>query len=286
MWRIIQTLSRFGNAILFVVLQLSALLLIINLNNTHKRISQSFFLKVSASVSSLNTQITNYFSLGRENDKLMEENILLREQLLAMQNEVTLYKNRVPYQPGFIHLPDSMLPLQGFEFIPALAINNSTNRNYNYITLNKGTKHGVGKDMGLVSPDGICGRIIESSENYSLAISVLNKKFSVSSRMMHNQNIGPLTWDGRDPDFAWLEDIPLTSAIIIGDTVVTSGYSTLFPAGIQVGFVESYDNNVQVGFYRVRVKLATNFRGLRNLYVVRHGHQAEIAGLEANEKEN
>lgn len=286
MWRIIQTLSRFGNAILFVVLQLSALLLIINLNNTHKRVSQSFFLQVSAAVSSVNTQITNYFSLGRENEKLMEENIHLREQLLALENEVTLYQNRVPYQPGFIHLPDSLLPLQGFEFIPALAINNSINRNYNYITLNKGSKHGVGRGMGVVSPDGISGMIIESSENYSLAISILNKKFSLSCRMMHNQNIGPLTWDGRDPDYAWLEDIPLTSAIIIGDTVVTSGYSTIFPAGMQVGFVESYDNNVQEGFYRVKVELATNFRGLRNLYVVKHKHQAEIEVLEANQKEN
>ena len=286
MWRILQTLSRFGNAILFVVLQVIALLLITNLNKTHKRVSQAFFLQVSASISAVNTQVSNYFSLGKENEKLMDENIHLREQLLNYQNQIQLFKNRIPYQPGFIHLPDSLLPLQGFEFIPAMAINNSITRNYNYITLNKGTNHGVGRGMGLVSPDGIAGMIIESSENYSLAISVLNKKFSMSSRMQQNQNIGPLTWDGRDPDFSWLEDIPLTSQIIKGDTVLTSGYSTIFPAGIMVGVVDSYDNNVQEGFYRVRVKLATNFRGLRNLYVVKHMHQAEIEALEAKEKEN
>lgn len=280
MWRVLQVFVRYGNVLLFIFLELIALVLIINLNKEHNQISQRFFLQISSGINDANTRVRDYFALGQENRKLMEENRLLMQQVESLEQEISIFKNKIPYQPGFFNLPDSLLPIQGYDFIPARTINNTVDKNYNYITLDKGRMHGVENGMGVLSPDGIAGMVIETSKRYALAISVLNKKFNLSAKLVHNQNIGPITWDGRDADYGYLQDIPRTSEIIIGDTVVTSGYSVIFPAGMLVGVVESYNADAKVGFYTVKVRLSTNFRGLGNVYIVKHEYAAEIDSLE------
>ena len=300
MWRIIQFLGRFGNIILFLFLELVALLIIVTVNKPHREISQGILLESSASLSSFQASIGGYFNLASENAKLQAQDSILMTELQSARDSLKTYMFRRPTDLDFIHLPDSirndstfdrtkpiplnlpdsLFPVQGFRFMPCRTINNSTRNNYNYITIDRGRRHGVQEGMGIISPDGVAGQITQVSRNYSLAQSVLNKKFNLSSKLLRNKNIGTITWDGVNPDYATLKYIPQTSVIAVGDTVVTSGYSFTFPPNYFIGTVSAYDAETEDGFFNIKVELATNFRALDNMFVVQHEHKAEIDSLQ------
>jgi rod shape-determining protein MreC len=178
-------------------------------------------------------------------------------------------------------LPVEILPVGGYGFLPARAINNTVHLNYNYITLDKGSSNGVEMDMGVISPDGVAGQVVGVSKNFSLVMSVLNKKFRTSARLLGNNNMGVLGWEGDKAGVAKLEFIPQTSTMHIGDTVETTGFSTVFPPNYMVGTVADFDKKAGDGFYTITVKLATDFRGLDNLFLVRHAYKNEIDELES-----
>jgi rod shape-determining protein MreC len=303
MWKIIRFLGRFGNFLLFLFLEMIALIVIITVNKPQREISQGLLLEVSGSFAETQQTVSRYFSLFSENDKLQGRVAELNSQILMMQDSLNEVLNRMPKSLDYMVIPDSiakdscalqdftsrelspsMMPVSSYRFIPAVAINNSVNLNYNYITINKGRNHGVTLDMGIISPDGIAGQIVEVSAHYSLALSLLNKKFRTGAKLLRNSNVGTLRWEGDNADYAWLDFIPQTSTINIGDTVTTSGYSTVFPGGYMVGTVDQYNTDSQDGFFQIKVKLATNFRGLHNVYIVQHSHRAEIDSLEQNKR--
>lgn len=282
MGRIIEFLQRFGNIGLFLLLEFIALLLIVNRNEHQRKVFKSMTLAMSGSLYQVSSGITKYFNLSEQNEKLQEENNGIRQELIQLRNELAIYKYEFPYNPTFTTFPDSVLPAEAYDFISCRAIKSSINSNYNYITLNQGSKQGVTEGMGLLSPEGVAGRVIAVGKNYSLALSVLNKKFKLSTKLQKNNNVGTLSWDGADPSIGVLEFIPETAAVTEGDQVVTSGYSTLFPENFVVGTVDSYHNENKDGFHEIRVKLATNFRALGNLYLVQHRYEAEIDSLTLN----
>lgn len=300
MWRIVQLLGKFGNFFLFLFLELIALLIIVTFNKPQREISQSLLLETSASLSSFQSSIGGYFNLGSENEKLQELNAELLAELQNARDSIKTYQFRRPTSLDFIHLPDSLkndstfdrtkaipldlpdslFPVQGFRFLPCLTINNSTHNNYNYITIDRGSRHGVRSGMGLIAPNGVAGQITQVSRNYALAQSVLNKKFNLSSKLLTNKNIGTITWDGADPEFAILKFIPQTSIISRGDTVVTSGYSFTFPPNYFIGTVADYDAETEDGFFNIKVKLAVDFQSIDNMFVVMHDRKPEIDSLQ------
>lgn len=282
MGRIIEFLRRFGNVGLFLLLQFIAFLLIVNRNDHQKKVFKSVTLSVSSSLYQVRSGITQYFYLNEQNDLLQGENNDLKREVIQLRNELHAYKFKSPLAPTFTTLPDSLFPADAYDFIACRSIKSSINSNYNYVTLNKGAMHGVTEGMGLLSPQGVAGRVIVVSKHYSLAISVLNKKFKLSAKLLKNNNVGSLSWNGEDPTVGILDFIPETATVTEGDQVVTSGYSTIFPENFVVGRVESYDNNNKDGFHTIRVKLATNFRALGNLYLVRQRYESEIDSLELN----
>jgi rod shape-determining protein MreC len=300
MWRIFRFLGRFGNFLLFLFLELVALIVIITVNQKHHSISQGLLLEMSGSLAEAQTGIYSYFNLRSENNKLKERTAELQSQILLLRDSLDVVFNRRPKTLNYIilgdsvtrdsclmeefvklELPDSLMPVSRYKFIPAVAVNNSVDNNYNYITLNKGRNQGVVMDMGIISPEGIAGQVVEVSANYSLALSVLNKKFRTGAKLLRNSNVGTIEWEGGDPEYALLKYIPQTSIINIGDTVVTSGYSTLFPKDYMIGTVAEYNMETQDGFFQIRIRLATSFRGLHNVFLVRHSHDAEIDSIEA-----
>jgi len=258
-------------------------------------------LEMSGSLAQAKSSAFSYFNLGTENEKLKAHLAALQSQVLLLKDSLNVVLHRRPDSLNFmvvpdsiskdscllmeytkLVLPDSLMPISGHTFIPAVAVNNSVNLNYNYITLNKGSNHGVKMDMGVISPDGIAGQVVNVSANYSLALSVLNDKFRTGAKLLHNANVGTIRWTGTDPNLATLNFIPQTSQITIGDTVVTSGYSTVFPRDYMIGTVFAINQQTQDGFYDITVLLGTNFRGLHNVFLVKHSHQAEIDSLEQN----
>jgi len=296
MWRIFQFLGRFGNFILFLVLELVALLIVVTFNKPQREISQRMLLETSGNVSQVQYSIGEYFDLRSQNSELQDQNARLMAQIELMRDSLRTIRFRQPTQFDFqilpdslkndsaylasltipIDLPDSMFPEPGYVFMPARTINSTVHLNYNYITIDKGRRHGILPGMGLISPDGVAGQVTSVSQNYARALSLLNKKFNLSAKLLRNSNIGNLTWEGSNPDYATLQFIPQTSTIAVGDSVVTSGYSTTFPPNYFVGVVEDFDAMTKDGFFNIKVKLASNFRSLDALYVVMHEHRDEL----------
>lgn len=281
MWRLIEFLQRFGKILLFLLLEVTSLALVFTRNNNHRAISQGFLLEVSGSLQKTNNSIFSYFNLRTENERLLSENSRLDSQLVRLNTELDTYRFCYPEGSHYTTVPDSLLASSGFYFLPARAINNSVDKSYNYITLDKGSRNGVREGMGIISPDGIVGMVTHVSKNYSLALSMLNKKFRVSAKLLHNQNVGTMGWDGQKPTQGILMYIPQTSEIAIGDTVVSSGYSTLFPENFFIGTVSGFDTREQDGFFHIRVDLSVDFRSLGNVYLVGHIQRPEIDSLEA-----
>jgi rod shape-determining protein MreC len=301
MWRIIRFLGRFGNFLLFLLLEMIALIVVITVNKPQREISQGLFLEVSGTLAEAQQTMSGYFNLRSENDKLNYRLAELQSRNLLLQDSLNEVFHRIPDSMGYLVPSDSirrdscamqelerqelsLMPVSTYKFIPAVAINNSVDLNYNYITLNKGSIHGVTLDMGIISPEGIAGQVVGVSAHYALALSVLNKKFRTGAKLLRNSNVGTLRWEGENASYAWLDFIPQTSKIQIGDTVITSGYSTVFPGNYMIGTVGEFNTDSQDGFFQIKVKLSTNFRGLHNVYFVQHSHREEIDSLEQNKR--
>ena len=281
MWRIIEFFGRYGNILLFLFLEILSLLTIISFNEKQNFAFQKFSHEISGKFSGWNHRVSSYFFLGEQNLKLQEENARLNEESVLLRQKVANYQYRFPYSRDFIFSSDSLLALNYFDFIPARVINNSLNQNYNYLTLDKGEIHGIKKNMGIISPTGIAGMVISVSKNFSIALSVLNKNFRLSARVTSNRNVGSLSWDGSSPDFGHLDFIPQTSPLEVGDTVLTSGYSSVFPEDYMVGTVSRVDETNHTGFYNIEVKFSTNFHSLDQVYFVKSQDRSELDSLEA-----
>jgi rod shape-determining protein MreC len=158
-------------------------------------------------------------------------------------------------------------------------LNNSIFRQHNYITLDKGRSAGVKPEMGVISSEGIVGVVRGVSENFSSVISLLNSELSVSAKLKNSGYYGSFNWTGRDYRYGKLQDIPLHVDVSIGDTVITSGYSAIFPEGILVGFVEEYQEKGG-RFLELTVELSTDFKKLNNVYIVKNLLKEEQKELE------
>ncbi|HKK42641.1 MAG TPA: rod shape-determining protein MreC, partial [Bacteroidales bacterium] len=166
-----------------------------------------------------------------------------------------------------------------YQHTSAVVIENSINKQKNFFTLNKGRKQGIHADMAVISEDGVAGMIVGVSDNFSVAMSLLNLDFKLSSRMKSNGYFGSLTWDGKNPHEAILNDIPQHVTVSIGDTVETTGYSAIFPEGIKIGVVKSY-KRPGGDFYKITVRLFTDFRKLHFVDVIGNLKKTELLELQ------
>jgi len=178
----------------------------------------------------------------------------------------------------FFSLSDS-IHQQQYEYTTAGVINNSVNRQKNFFTIDKGKKQGLFVDMAVESSDGVAGIIVGCSDNFSVAMSLLNLDFRLSARIKSNGSFGSLSWDGRDYRYAVLNEIPQHVPLSIGDTIETTGYSTIFPEGIMVGTVGDFEKT-DVDFYKITIYLATDFKRLTYIKVIGNLKKTEQQELE------
>jgi rod shape-determining protein MreC len=221
-----------------------------------------------------------YFNLIDENDKLLYQIKEIRQEYLKVRDELTLYKNQLPLKLEYRLIPDSLLPAEEFKFIPAQVVNNSLDKSYNFLTINKGYLNGVRKGMGVISEEGVLGQVVSVTDNYAMAMSILNKNFKLSAKIYQENFFGSLSWSGGSPEYADLEYIPLHVNIKEGDTIVTSGFSSIFPEGFRVGIIEEFEEKSEDGFYKIRVKLNSRPGNAYHVYVLSNMHRAEIDSLE------
>ena len=172
------------------------------------------------------------------------------------------------------------VPQADYQLFKAHVIKNSLNLVDNYITLDKGSSSGIRSEMGVVDGNGIVGIVYETSPSYSVVISVLNSKSNISCKIIGSDYFGYLKWEHGDSRYAYLKDLPRHAEFNLGDTVVTSGFSTVFPEGIMVGTVDDMSDSNDGLSYLLKIKLATDFGKLSDVRVVARTGQEEQKKLE------
>jgi rod shape-determining protein MreC len=257
MRNLLNFLARYNNLIIFLLLEGVAIYLVVT-GNEYQNVR--ILKNVRVLTAGIENKIANtraYLNLHDINTKIAQENVTLRNQMDRMNQK----EDRL-----FFSVSDSIHG-QNYFYTSAEIVNNSTNRQKNFFTLNKGKKQGVDIDMAVSSPDGVAGIIVSSSENFSVAMSVLNLDFKLSARMKSNGYFGSLSWDGRDYRYAILNEVPQHVIINEGDTVSTTGYSAIFPEGIMVGVVSDFEKTGG-DFYKIRVLLATDFKKINYVKII------------------
>jgi rod shape-determining protein MreC len=255
--------------ILFILFETIAFFLLFRYNTFHKAKIVTLTHSIRGGFSRGFINIKEYLSLRQENRKLIEENNKLYN-LLKSSYRITSFES--------FNVNDSVYKRK-YIYTNAKVINNSTNKQYNYITLNKGKSHGIEQDMAVLSNDGIVGIVKDVTDNYSLVISLLNRNFKVNAKIKRTGYFGPLLWTGKGHSKAILTDIPHHVKILIGDTVVTSGYSAIFPEGYMIGITSDY--KLKGGnYYEITVDLATDFKNLSSVQVVKNLYREEQIELE------
>ncbi len=226
--------------------------------------------EVSAKVYEISANTKEYLLLKDENDRLAKENAFLL--------------NRIKF--GYAAIPlktytkNDTLYKQVYQFINGKAINSSINKRNNYLTLNIGAQQGVTHDMAVITSNGIIGIVKDVSENFSSVMSILHKDVRVNCQLKKDGIYGPLIWDGSDYQFSNLIDIPTHARIKKGDTIITSSLSGIFPEGLMVGTVESYERKQNESFYTVKVRLSADFKKVNHISVIKYHYKTERDSLE------
>jgi len=247
-------------------------MLTVRSHSYHNSIFLSSANAVSGNAYAIKSDFTRYFGLEEENKKLVEENIRLRMML-----------ENLTENPDEVSIDTTVIP-ENYSFISARAIKNDYSKSKNYITINKGSSDGIVPDRGVISPKGIIGIISNTSKNFATIQSILNTRSQINAKLKKSEHFGSLIWDTKDPNLVQLIQIPRLAPVVVGDTIVTGGKSTIFPKGILIGKVEKYTLG-EDDSYTLDVRLFNDMTSLRNLYIIENLQAEEILKLE-KETEN
>lgn len=269
-------LWRYNFFLLFLGMESLSIFLIIRNSNFHRA---SYINSTNAVVARINetvSSITEYINLSKANEALLRENAALHSLL-----------------PGSFYIDSVLKKLvtdtvhrQQYTFVTARVINNSVNRRNNYLTLNKGSLQGIKPEMGVVSAQGVVGIVKDTGLHFSSALSLLHKDTRISAKLKKNGYIGSLVWDGYDFRRALLKDIALHVNLAMGDSVVTSSFSSIFPEGIMIGVVENFEKKEGDKFYTIHIRLSTDFSNLSSVYIVENLMKEEQQQLEAKQTDD
>jgi rod shape-determining protein MreC len=271
MRNLLRFILRYHVVFLFFFLEILSFIFIFNFNNYQKARFLNSSDRISGVIYENYNNIINYFRLPVVNRELAEENARLRGLLGITARQ--------------IRIPDSLLLRYSnqervYSYIAARVISNTVNRQHNYLTLNKGSKDGIKTDMGVISSLGVAGVITNVSTNYSTALSLLNTRWNISAKIKRNSYFGSLVWDGKDYRKALLNDIPFHVEIAVGDTIVTSGYSTIFPEGVLLGTIDSFEKEGGDNFYTISINLSVDFKALTYVEVIENNKRSEIENIQ------
>jgi len=213
---------------------------------------------------------TDYINLRTTNEQLANENAILRQMkgVSFLKNDTNTY-----------WVNDTLFKQQ-YKYIVSKVIHNTVGKRNNYIMLDKGSNSGIQKDMAVITSNGIVGTVVNVSENFSWVMSLLNKHTRISGRITKNDQMGTIVWNGIDHQYGTLTDIPAHVKIVKGDTIVSSGYSYIFPAGIMIGTISDFRVEHGDHFYTIPFKYSVDFNALQYVYVVKNLMKVEQELLE------
>lgn len=269
MLRILQFLYSLRAFLLFVLLEVTAVWLIVENNSPQ---GAAFFNSSSAIIgSALKTQsdVADFFSLAEANEALITENA----SLLAALNGVQTIPDSLAIEL------DSLLNAT-YEFKGARVVSNSLRFSQNHLTLNKGSKDGIKPGMGVFNHEGVVGRVKTASLNFSIAISLLNTGMLISSKIKSNGVFGSVNWDGKDSRHAKMLYIGRHVNVQVGDTVITSGFNAVFPEGISIGIISKINSRTDnPNYLDILIALSTDFSKVGYVYLVENTQFNELDSL-------
>jgi rod shape-determining protein MreC len=270
MRNILVFIIRYHFLLLFVLLEIFAITLLVNstyyqssaILKAGSRVTGRFYTSIS--------NATDYLKLRTTNEQLAQENAMLRQM-----KGVSFLKN----DTSSFWVNDT-LHKQQYQYIVSKVVLNTVGKRNNYIMLDKGSRSGIKKDMAVITSNGIVGTVVNVSENFSWVMSLLNKHTRISGRITKNNQMGTVVWNGVDHIYGTLTDIPAHVKIAKGDTIVSSGYSYIFPAGIMMGTISDFRVEQGDHFYIIPFKFSVDFNALQYVYVVKNLMKDEQEALE------
>lgn len=268
-------LWRYNFLIFFLLLEVFCMYLTFQNNYYHGARFLNSTNNVAVKVNGLVSAVAEYINLKATNDALARQNAALKGILPDVQYVDSAF--RQTFSDTTHH--------QQYRFMVAKVVNNSTNRRSNYLTLDRGSLQGVKPEMGVISPDGIVGIVKDVSEHYCSVISFLHKDSRISARVKKNGFIGSMVWEGYDARTGSLKDIAKHVKLAVGDTIVTSSFSAIFPEGVMIGKIGKLNSNTGVNFQEIDVRLSTPFSSLSHVYIVDNVMKEEQQQLEQEQKQ-
>ena len=254
-----------------------SLAILINYNQTYNVVFSNIASEATGKVGEQYNSIEYYFKLKKTNEDLAAENAelrgLLRSSFESPDTSTVIKIDSL--------LKDTLGRVRKFLFLPAKVVNNDVSDQNNYITLYRGGAQGVTKDMGVIGPQGIVGKVIDTSKNYCRVMSLLNRKSAVSAMTKKGFYTGLVDWDGKDPRYVTMHNVPKSSKVKVGDSIITSNLSGNYPPGILIGTIAVIGGDPASGFYDLKVKTSTDFYNIQYAYLVDNMIWTEQKNLEA-----
>ena len=276
MQQILNFLIKHNHWFLFILLEGISFVLLFSFNRYQNAAMFTSANEFAGNIYSFMSDVDGYFGLSDENEALVEQNRVLINEIEQLKQELASFKDSTALATNSF-----AAPLKGdFRFNTARAVNNSLNKVNNFITIDKGKNDGINSEMGVFNDKGVIGIIYKTSDNFSLVMPLLNSKSMLSCRVKGSNSFCTLRWHGEELQYSYLIDLPRYAIFQQGDTVVTSGFSSIFPADIPVGEIERLEDSDDGMFYRARVRLFVDFASIDNLFVVGNDNKLEQDTLE------
>jgi rod shape-determining protein MreC len=255
--------------LVFLILYFFSILLIVQDSNFQRRAMVSSANEFSGSILQKWDDISAYFHLKTKNEYLALHNTLLMNRdpaAFIITDNAEFTTNDTTYR-------------KQFTYQTAKVISNSTGKQNNYLIINKGRNQGIVPDQAALSPQGVVGIVKDVSDNFSSIISLLHSDARISAKVRRNGYVGTVIWDGKDYRYGKLIDIPYHLEVNIGDTIVTSGYSTVFPENVHIGTISEVKPNINDNFYDLKLQFFTDFNRVSQVYIVKNHFKAELDSL-------
>lgn len=278
MRNLIDFLLRYSSWFVFTFYVVVSCVLLFRTNPYQHYIYMTSAGSVASAVYGSTNNVTSYFHLRDINEDLQHRNAALELEAITLREQLRKYR-----EAAYADTLKISPPLDKFEFIIAHVINNSVSRPYNYITIEKGTLDSVRPEMGVVDQNGVVGIVNIVGPHTARIISILNPNLRLSCKVKGSDHFGSLVWDGKSPEEAVLEEMPRHVKFKKGDTIITSGYSAVFPEGIPVGIIKSHEKEHNDNFYSLRIKLLTDFSQLSTVRLIGNRLLGELREVEKDE---
>ncbi len=265
MHNLVEFLKKYNYWFVFVILEVVSLVLMFQYNSYHGSVWFSSANYLAGLTYEADSKFSAFMGQGAVNQSLTERNLMLEREVALLREQLTEEKQR--NDSNYVYRGQMPL-LSQYKLIPAKVISNSLDKSDNLITIDKGRYDGVHPDMGVACGNGVVGVVYMASGHYAVVIPVLNTKSNISCAIKGHGYFGYLHWKGGPSDVAYVDDIPRHAQFENGDTIVTSGYSSMFPSGIMVGKVVGSSDSDDGLSFSLKVKLSTNFANLRDVCVI------------------